>query len=55
VAQVNTPYQGGGGGGVNFHFNAPVIGNQAWINSMKEQLARAVNGYNGMNPSGSFV
>lgn len=56
VAQVNTPYQGAGdgGGGVQFHFNGPVVGSQAWINSMKLQLTRAVNGVNGMTPSNAF-
>ena len=60
-AQGSGPYSGDGGGGigsgggtgpmVQFHFNGPVIGNQAWINSMMPQLTRAMNGYQNINPS----
>jgi len=61
AAQVQMPYQGGGGpfggggggGGIthNWTINGPVIGTQAWLNSMKDQLAKAVNSSNAMNPS----
>ena len=56
-AQGSGPYTGGTGTGggagpmVQFHFNGPVIGNQAWINSMVPQLTRAMNGYQAINPS----
>jgi hypothetical protein len=54
-AQGSGPYTGAnsGGGGVthNWNFNGPVIGTQAWINSIKPQLQRALNGYGVLNPS----
>jgi hypothetical protein len=39
------------GGGIQFHFNGPVIGNQAWINSMIPQLSRALQSFQAVNPS----
>ncbi len=49
-AQASTPY-GGASGGTTFHFNGPVIGTQAWINSMIPQLSRALAAYGRLNPS----
>jgi hypothetical protein len=54
-ASVNTPYSGGGSGGggnpIQFHFNGPVIGTQAWINQMMPQFTRALSGFQALNPS----
>jgi hypothetical protein len=46
--------EGGSPGGsptVQFHFNGPVIGQQAWINQMVPQLARALQSHMNQNPS----
>ena len=42
---------GGASGGVQFHFNGPVVGTQAWINSMIPQLSRALQGFQQINQS----
>ncbi len=41
----------GGGGDMHFHFDGPIIGTQAWINSMIPQLTRAMQSYQNLNPS----
>ena len=52
-AKMNQPYAGAGAGGgaPTIHINGPVIGNQAWINSMIPQLSRALSNYGRYNPS----
>lgn len=50
AAQTAGPYTGGAGG-PSFHFNGPIIGNQAWINQMIPQLARGMANYQRLNPS----
>ncbi len=42
---------GAGGGGPVFHFNGPVIGTQAFVNSMIPQIAKALQQYGNRNPS----
>lgn len=42
---------GTSGASPTIHINGPVIGNQAWINSMVPQLSRALSNYATYNPS----
>lgn len=56
-AQGTGPFTGGGGGGaagsgnLSVNFSGPVIGTQAWINSILPQLARGLQTYQNQNPS----
>ncbi len=50
-AAVNQPYGGGGGGGSTINVNGPVIGTQAFVNSLVRQLAPALATYARNNPS----
>jgi hypothetical protein len=45
------PAAGGTPNGVQFHFNAPIIGSQAFVNNMIGQIAMALKRYQGLNPS----
>ena len=50
-ASENPAAGGSASGGVQFHFNGPIIGSQAWINSMIPQLSRALQGFQQINQS----
>ena len=50
-AQATGPYTGASGGGPQIHINGPIIGNQAWINSMVPQLSKALAAHRAINQS----
>ena len=52
-ANENPATGGAASGGIQFHFNGPVIGQQAWINSMIGQISRSLASYQAVNQSAS--